>query len=219
MDGIDLCKFTNLEEILSKYQCITKIVSISAKMTGGIHNGSNDSNTGHHNNHHRQIDSTIVSGLRWLLGWIEDQWPLLNLRVEQESQQQISKENDTMQQRINRIQQRILIETESKVPKIIANETKRMSNIIDHQPKSINKEDNEIISSNVEIIDNENLGQQKEILSIPNEANDQTTDIINDESSQTRTMSPSFESKSPTDSTQSIRPPLKRTNKIYPTIG
>ncbi|KAH9425871.1 hypothetical protein DERP_005090 [Dermatophagoides pteronyssinus] len=211
MDEIDLCKFTNFEEILSKYQCITKIESISAKKTAiHSHNSSNESP--------HQIDSTIDSGLRWLLNWIDDQWPLLNLRVEQESRQQISKENDTMRKRINRIQQRILIEAESKVPNTIAANNETKSIIIDHQPKSIDNIDNNRTNDNENIssIDNENIGHhhhhhKPEILLIPNVTNEQPTTTTT-----TTTMDESISTKSPTDSTQSIRPPLKRTNKIYP---
>ncbi|KAH7644528.1 hypothetical protein HUG17_0066 [Dermatophagoides farinae] len=213
MDEIDLCKFTNFDEIMSKYQCITKIVSISAKMTA-IQNQTGNNNNNNKNGSH-EIDTTIDSGLKWILGWIDNQWSTLNERVEQESRQQISKENDTMQKRINRIQQRNRIEAENKVSKIVDNQPK---SIIDNNIDNDDDHD-EVIIKPIKLDDEKNeniIIHQPEILSIPN---DETNEQITTAATTTNELSSS--SKSSNGSAQSInnRPPLKRTNKIYPTTA
>lgn len=95
MDEIDVCKYTNLESLMAQYRCLTKLVPISAKRSADQELDQE--------NFHSETDFSkgIISGLRWIVGYIDNQWSELNGLVQYESEKQISEENEKMQQRID----------------------------------------------------------------------------------------------------------------------
>lgn len=101
MDEIDVCKYTNLENLMVQYRCLTKLVPISAK-NSAIQALDPQNSTG-------GIDSSIgiISGLRWIVGYIDNRWSELNGLVQFESKKQINEENEKMQQRIDNRKKRL----------------------------------------------------------------------------------------------------------------
>lgn len=107
MDEIDICKCTNLEELVSRHQCVTKIVSFSnnfgffnLKLTRQL----KEAITANNPTDPTLIDHGIERGFRWMAATIEENWPQLNVRVAADSRLQIESERQAMRERIQKVQ-------------------------------------------------------------------------------------------------------------------